>query len=67
MTLQELLKQSQSQPKSTSPNQLAEQKAKTSALLSANKAAASRILLGALAQLESNSSTSSVKEKKIWI
>ena len=65
MTLQQLLKVKQSV--STSESQLAEQKAKTTSLLSANKAAASRILLGALAQMESNSSTSKEIEKKIWI
>ena len=64
MTLQGLLTQKQPQ---LSDSAISVQKAKTAALLQANKMAAQNILLCALAQLESNSSTSSVKEKKIWI
>jgi hypothetical protein len=72
MTLQELLTSQPQAAKLTKLTKLSEldkekQKAKTATLLAANKAAASRILLGALAQLESNSSISKEVEKQIWI
>ena len=61
MTLQDLL------PQKAKTEQKAEQLKKTEALIKANKAAAALILKGALAQMERNTSTSTITEKRIWI